>query len=59
MSFPAVMGAWSADGPRALAHLGGEVGRQAALIGYLNAFEAYMFTCLAVVPLILMVRIKR
>lgn len=59
LSFPGVMGGWSTDGPRALAHLGGEVGRQAALIGYLNAFKAYMFTSLAVIPLILAVRVKR
>lgn len=59
LGFPSVMGAWSTDSPRALAHLGGEVGRQAAMIGYLNAFEAYMFASLAVIPMILMVRIRR
>lgn len=59
MDFSAVMGSWSIQSPQALAHLSGEVGRQAALIGYLNAFEAYMFSSLAVIPLILMVKVRR
>ena len=56
---PAVSGRWSADGPGALASLAGEINRQAAMIGYLNAFWAYTFASLAAVPLVLLVKVKR
>ena len=56
---PAVSGRWSADGPGALASLAGEITRQAAMIGYLNAFWAYTFASLAAVPLVLLVKVKR
>ena len=32
---------WDGGSAAALARLGGEVGRQAALIGYINVFTAY------------------
>lgn len=59
LGFAGVMGAWSTESAQALGHLSDEIGRQAALIGYLNAFEAYMFSSLAVIPLILMVKVRR
>jgi DHA2 family multidrug resistance protein len=52
-------GAWSVDSSRALAGLGREVGRQAAMIGYLDGFYFYMLTALAVLPLVALVRWQR
>ncbi len=47
---PWVAGAWSVDTLPGLAKLAGEVNRQAALIGYLNAFTLYMLVSLAAIP---------
>ncbi len=52
-------GGWSVDGAHALAGLGREVGRQAAMIGYLDGFYFYTATALAVLPLVLLVRWQR
>ena len=52
-------GGWSVDGTRALAGLGREIGRQAAMIGYLDGFYFYMVTSLAVLPLVLLIRWQR
>ena len=46
-------------GAAGLAALGGEVGRQAAILGYLNAFTAYTCVSLAALPLVLLLRIRR
>jgi len=59
LALPWLLGAWSTEDAKSLAALGGEVGRQAALIGYINAFKAYTITCLAVLPLVLLVRVRR
>jgi DHA2 family multidrug resistance protein len=39
--------------------MGGEIGRQAAMLGYLNAFGLYTAACVVVLPLILLVRIPK
>lgn len=59
LSLPWLLGAWSTDSVRGLAAISGEVNRQAALIGYLDAFRAYTFASLAALPLVLLVRVKR
>ena len=56
---PDVMGGWNAAPDGGLARLEGELGRQAALIGYVNAFYLYSLTSAAAVPLILLMRVKR
>ncbi|MEC9347087.1 MAG: DHA2 family efflux MFS transporter permease subunit [Pseudomonadota bacterium] len=52
-------GAWSADTINGLAALSHEVGRQSAMIGYLNAFYLYSLTALAVIPFFWMVKWRR
>ena len=52
----AVIDAGTASG---LAALSGEIGRQAAMIGYLNAFTAYTAVSLAALPLVQLMRIRR
>ncbi len=59
LALPWLLGAWSADGVQGLAALSGEIGRQAAMIGYINAFKAYALASFAVLPLILLVRMPK
>ncbi len=59
LTLPWSVGAWSTDNAKGLAALSGEIGRQAALIGYINAFKAYTLASLAVLPLIALVRIPK
>ena len=56
LGFPGVLGMWNIDTPGGLAVVANEVQRQAAMIGYINAF--YMFAlCAAVgIPLAMMKR---
>ncbi len=42
-----------------LAALSGQIGQQAAMIGYINAFTAYTVVSLAALPLVLLMRIGR
>ena len=50
---------WSAVSPEGLAHLGGEIGRQVAMIGYINAFYMFSITAFASIPLVLLVKWKK
>ena len=50
---------WSLEGTTALAALAGEVGRQSAMIGYINAFYLFAWTAFAACPLLFMARLKR
>jgi DHA2 family multidrug resistance protein len=59
LSMPWVAGGWSASTPEGLAALGREVARQAAMIGYIDAFVFFIATALVVLPLVLLVRWKR
>lgn len=59
LSMPWVAGGWSASSPEGLAALGREVARQAAMLGYIDAFVFFIATALAVLPLVLLVRWKR
>jgi DHA2 family multidrug resistance protein len=56
---PWVIGAWNVHEPAGLAALSREVSRQAAMIGYLDAFVFFIATSLVVLPLVLLVRWKR
>lgn len=59
LDLPWLLGLWSVDNARGLATLSGEIGRQAAMIGYINAFWAYSMASAAVIPLIFMVRARK
>lgn len=54
--YPWTMGAFTTESARGLATLGREVQRQAAMIGYIDAFYFYAVTAAAALPLILLVR---
>ena len=56
LSLPWATGAWSAEDARGLARLAKEIGRQAAMIGYLNAFMMYTIASALAVALVLIVR---
>jgi len=59
MRAPFAMGNWSADSLAGLARIGGEVQRQAAMIGYLNGFMAFAILGFAVLPFLLLVRLPK
>jgi DHA2 family multidrug resistance protein len=45
------MGKWSMASESGLTALAGEVGRQAALVGYVNGYFAYALAAILVMPL--------
>jgi DHA2 family multidrug resistance protein len=59
LTLPSVSGAWNFDTVAGLAKIANEIGRQSAMIGYLNAFMMYTATSALAVVLALMVRRKR
>lgn len=59
LAMPWVTGGWNPHSPAGLAALGREVNRQAAMIGYIDAFVFFVVTALVVLPLVLLVRWKR
>ena len=59
LAFPNLPQAWNLDTLSGIAAMGGEIGRQAAMLGYLNAFGLYTLACVAILPLILIVRIPK
>jgi hypothetical protein len=50
---------WSSTTTEGLTHLGGEIGRQAAMIGYNNSFYMFSITAFAFIPLVLLIRWKK
>jgi DHA2 family multidrug resistance protein len=50
------VGSWSFGTPGGLLALAGEIQRQAAMIGYINAFTLYAWTAAAAVPLAWLLR---
>ncbi len=50
LSMPWVVGAWSVETLPDIAKIAREINRQAAMIGYLNAFTLYMLASLAAIP---------
>jgi len=59
LALPGVMGAWTLDTLPGLMRLAKEITRQAAMLGYLNAFGMYTLASVAALPLILMVKRRR
>lgn len=55
LALPWVMGAWNMESVAGLAQLAREINRQAAMIGYLNAFGMYTLASALAVPAILFV----
>jgi MFS transporter, DHA2 family, multidrug resistance protein len=55
-SFDSIVAALATGSPASLLSFSNEVGRQALMIGYINAFIAYTVCALLVLPLILLVR---
>jgi DHA2 family multidrug resistance protein len=53
---PGSMGTWSVDTLSGLGALSKEIARQAALIGYMNAFVMYTVTSAIAIPLVMMLR---
>ncbi|HUS98169.1 MAG TPA: DHA2 family efflux MFS transporter permease subunit [Hyphomicrobiaceae bacterium] len=54
LTLPDVLGRWDIQTTGGLAHLGKEIARQSAMIGYLNAFGMYTVACALTLPLILL-----
>ena len=59
LDMPWVVGSWSVESIPNLARLAREVNRQAAMLGYLNAFTLYMLASLAAIPFAWMLGRKR
>jgi DHA2 family multidrug resistance protein len=59
LAMPGVAGAWTFDTVPGLARVAGEIARQAAMIGYLNAFMMYTVASGLAVALVLIVRRSR
>ena len=59
LSMPWVSGAWNLEEARGLAALSREMARQAAMIGYLDAFVFFIATSIIVLPLVFLIKLKR
>ena len=59
LNFGFVVGAWSTATVNGLSALSSEIGRQAQMIGYANAFMLYTVACFAALPFLLFVKIRR
>ena len=56
LSLPWVMGGWSVDTVPGLARMAKEINRQAAMIGYVNAFGLYTATSAAAILVVMLAR---
>ena len=56
LDYGAVMGGWDVSTPDGLAALSAEVGRQASMIGYVNAYYAYAIAAILVLPLVFLAK---
>jgi DHA2 family multidrug resistance protein len=54
--YPGIAGLWNIDNQQSLVSLSGEMYRQGAMVGYINAFYLYTFTALLAFPLLLLVK---
>jgi DHA2 family multidrug resistance protein len=59
LALPSVMGEWTTESLVGLAAISREINRQAAMLGYLNAFGMYTVVSLAAIPLVLMLGRRR
>jgi DHA2 family multidrug resistance protein len=55
LSLQSVIGGWSMESASGLARIAGEILRQATNIGYVNAFNLFLWTSLLVYPLIALI----
>jgi DHA2 family multidrug resistance protein len=55
LSMPWVAGGWDTETVTGLAKLSKEIGRQAAMVGYINAFGIYTLASALAIPLILLI----
>lgn len=58
-NMPWSTGAWSIDSIEGLAKVAGEITRQSAMIGYMNAFTMYTLVAAAGIPVCLLARMPR
>ena len=56
LTYPDILGQWSIGSQRGLMALAGEIQRQAAMIGYINAFYLFALTAAAAIPLAWLMR---
>ena len=56
LDFGSVVGGWDVSSPDGLALLSAEVGRQASMIGYVNAYYAYAIAAILVLPLVFLAK---
>tara|TARA_B100001971_G_scaffold53757_1_gene48838 strand:- start:1410 stop:1910 length:501 start_codon:yes stop_codon:yes gene_type:complete len=59
LNYDSVTGAWNASSPAGLAQLSAEVGRQASMIGYVNAYYAYAIAAMLIMPLVFLAKRPR
>lgn len=59
LEMPWAMGAWTVDAAPGLAKLSGEIARQAAIIGYTNAWVLYTVAAGLSIPICLLARLPR
>ena len=59
LRYQSVTGLWNVESLRGLAGVSAEISRQSQMIGFGNAFVLYTAACVASLPFIAFVRIKR
>ncbi len=59
LSLPESMGGWSTESVEGMARLAKEINRQAAMLGYMNAFVMYTVASIVAIPLVLMLGGRR
>ena len=59
LSMPWATGAWSIVTIQGTAKVAGEIARQSAMIGYLNAFAMYALVAIITVPICLLVKLTK
>ena len=59
LDLPGALGGWSLDTVAGLSSMAREINRQAAMVGYLNAFLLHTLASAAALPLVLLVSRRR
>ncbi|MFT5446930.1 MAG: DHA2 family multidrug resistance protein [Gammaproteobacteria bacterium] len=59
LRMPGVLGDWNIESLKGLAAIGGEIQRQARMLGYENAFLLYTIVCFAIIPLVLFIKVRQ
>jgi DHA2 family multidrug resistance protein len=54
LALPSTMGGWSTESTEGIARIAREINRQAAMLGYMNAFVMYTAASVIAIPLVLM-----